>query len=152
MVRFEDVPVEVTAMVDKVIAKWFPELARARIKVVFDIKKRKSKGMYVFGRMQKCSEIMRFLSQRETNSEEGFDYILYLDKGVWDHIQEADQVRLVRHEMRHCFYDLEAKADPYKLVGHDVEDFMIEMDLNQDDPRWRNRLAAVAESVYDRED
>ena len=30
--------------------------------------------------------------QRETNSEEGFDYILYLDKGVWDHIQEADQV------------------------------------------------------------
>ena len=44
------------------------------------------------------------------------------------------------------------KADPYKLVGHDIEDFMIEMDLNQDDPRWRNRLAAVAESVYDRED
>ena len=152
MNRFEDANQEVTDLVNRVIGENFPELARARIKMVFDVKKRSSRGMYVFGRMQKCSEIMRKLSAAEANAEDGYDYVLYLDKGVWDHIQEADRVRLVRHELRHCFYDLEAKGDPYKLVGHDYEDFAVEIDLNRDDPTWRNRLAAVAESVYDRED
>ena len=49
MNRFEDAPEYANALVDRVQTQWFPELARARIKVLFDVKRRKSRGNWVSG-------------------------------------------------------------------------------------------------------
>ena len=149
MNRFEDVSDYVVALVDRVQGQWFPELARARFKVLFDTKRRKSRGNWVLARIQRTNEVLRHLTKEEARSEVGYDYILYLDKAVWEAIDEKDRLRIVRHELRHCFYDIETTTTPYKLVGHDVEDFLMEIELNKDDPRWRERCAAVASSLYD---
>ena len=149
MNRFEDAPDAVVELVDKVREQWFPELARARVKVLFDTKRRKSRGNWVLARIQRSNELIRHLTIEETHSEQGYDYILYLDKAVWEAIEEKDRIRIVRHELRHTFYDLEAKGTPYKLVGHDVEDFLMEIELNKDDPRWKERCAAIASSLYE---
>ena len=147
--RFEDVPDSVLNLVDRVQEQWFPELARARIKVLFDTKKRMSRGLWVLARIQRTNQAVRHLTREEAHSEEGFDYIIYIDKAVWEAIEEPDRIRIVRHELRHTFYDIEAKGTPYKLVGHDMEDFLMEIELNKDDPRWKERCVTIASSIYD---
>ncbi len=149
MSRYQDPPAEVLDLVDRVRREWFPYLVNAKIKVLFDTKKRMSGGHFVLGRIQATSTVMRHLTRDEAGSDQGFDYILYLDAQVWDAIDETDRVRLIRHELRHCFYDLDAKTNPYKIIGHDIEDFREELELNKDDPRWRERVAAIAASLYD---
>lgn len=152
MDRFEDAPEWVRSMVERVRTTWFPELANAKIKTLFDLKKRKSRGSYILARIQQASPVMRHLTVDEARSETGFDYFLYLDKMVFESVEEEDRIRIIRHELRHVFYDLESKTNPYKLVGHEVEDFYAEMELNKDDPKWRQRCAAVADSLYEREE
>lgn len=149
MDRYEDPLPEVLDLVDHVQREWFPYLVNAKIKVLFDTKKRSSKGHFVLGRIQRCSTVLRHLTRDEARSADGFDYILYLDKAVFDAVDQSDRIRIIRHELRHCFYDLDSKTNPYQLVGHDIEDFYDEMDLNKDDPRWRERIASVAASIYD---
>lgn len=153
MLRFEDAPEWVINLVDRVQRETFPELAQAKIKIIFDLKKRKSRGAYILARIQKTSELLRFLTVEDSNSENGFDYFIYLDKMVFESIEEEDRVRIIRHELRHTFFDIEAKSgSPYKTVGHDYEDFYQEMEINKADPKWRQRCAAVADSLYEREE
>lgn len=147
--RYEDVPQDVLYLAAYVQKEWFPYLINAKVKVLFDTKKRASKGRFVLGRIQKTSTVLRHLTREEARSADGFDYILYLDKAVFESVEKADRIRIIRHEFRHCFYDLDSKNDPYKLVGHDIEDFYEEMELNKDDLRWRERIATVAASIYD---
>jgi hypothetical protein len=151
MSRYEDAPEHVRDLLDQVQTTWFPNLARAKFKVLFDLKGRKSKGHHILARIQATNEIMRHLSREEARSDLGFDYILYLDKAVWESVEDKDRIRILRHELRHCFYDLETLKTPYKLVGHDIEDFLSEVELNKDDPRWRERVAAVASSIYEKQ-
>jgi len=149
--RFEDAPEYVISLVDQIQTTYFPELARAKIKVLYDLKQRKSKGNFVLGRIQRTNEVVRHLTREEARSEVGYDYLLYLDKAVFETVDEKDRTRIIRHELRHCFYDLETRSTPYKLVGHDVEDFKAEIEINKEDPFWRERVAAVAASLYDTE-
>lgn len=151
MSRYEDAPPEVIELVEGVRDSVFPELRRAKIKVLFDLKGRRSRGQFILGRIQAASQVVRYLTRQEARSEKGFDYILYLDKQVFQAIERADQIRLIRHELRHCFFDPEARANPYKLVGHEVEDFLAEIEYNQNDAQWRQRLAAIAASLYDQD-
>ena len=148
--RYEDSPQEVADFAEQVRARYFPELARARIAVLFDLRRRKSRGNWILASIHKPNELTKHFTKSNLNPS-GLDYVIVLDKAVWAEIQEQDRIRIVRHELRHTFYDLEAKGDPYKLVGHDVEDFWTEIDLNKDDPRWRIRVSEIAESVYDQD-
>ena len=150
MPRYEDAPSEVTDLVLGVKDNAFPLLRQAKIKVLFDTKGRKSQGDFIFARIQRTNDVLRHLTRDEARSDEGFDYIIYLDKEVWKALDKPDRVRIVRHELRHCFYDIEAKSTPYKLVGHDVEDFQAEIEYNKSDPAWRERVAGVAASIYSR--
>ncbi|MBW2618231.1 MAG: hypothetical protein JRC92_05095 [Deltaproteobacteria bacterium] len=150
MPRYEDAPPEVIDLVLGIKDSAFPLLRRAKIKVLFDTKGRKSQGDFIFARIQRTNDVLRHLTRDEARSDEGFDYIIYLDKEVWKAIDKPDRVRIARHELRHCFYDIEAKSNPYKLVGHDVEDFQAEIEYNQPDPDWRERVAGVAASIYAR--
>jgi hypothetical protein len=46
---------------------------------------------------------------------------------------------------------VENEKDPFKLRPHEVEDFFEEIDLNASDPRWSERVATMAEALYDQE-
>lgn len=150
MSRFEEASQEAVNLVNEMIREKFPEFLNAVIKVTFDTKKRKSKGQYVLGRMEKANDKMRYLSSSDIYPD-GIDYILYLDKEVFEAVDTSDKKRIIYHEMCHCDRDIEA-ADPWKIKDHDFAGFYDELEYNQDDPRWTERLAEVAASIYESED
>jgi len=137
-------------MIRAVRAEHFPELRNAEILVLFDKKKRMSGGALVLGRIQKSNDLIKKLTDEVV--DEGYDYIMYLDKKMWEVSAEMDRERVIRHEFRHCFVDLDARGTPYKLLGHTIEDFYEEVELNSDDQRWRMRLGEITYAAYDMED
>lgn len=150
MIRYEDVVSEVTDLAREVIAEYFPELRNVKIKYLFDLKKRMSGGQVTHARCQRSSDLIRYFTIDEAEDEEGYVYIIYVDKLVWNNIERADRVRLLRHEMRHIWVDPDAK-NPYKLCDHDVSDFYDEIELNKDEPRWAERLSSLAVDLYDQQ-
>jgi hypothetical protein len=149
--RYEEVNDEVVAMLREIKSEHFPELKNAKIKVLFDLKKRKSGGLMVLGRIMKTNDLLRHLTIDEAGTIEGYDYIVTLDKLCWDNITRADKERLIRHELRHTVFDIEAEANAYKLQDHTISDFYEELEFNKDDPRWRERLSTVVEDIYEQE-
>jgi hypothetical protein len=95
--------------------------------------------------------MMRFFTIDESGSREGYDYVMRLDKKAWDLMEKPDRVRLIRHELRHSNVDIDSETNPYKLRGHTIEDFYSEIRLNQDDPKWAERIGAATLSAYERE-
>lgn len=149
--RYEDVTETVMEMFRKVKSQYFPELKNAKIKVIFDLKKRKSGGRVIVGRIVKSNDLIRHLSKNGSDAEEGYDYIITLDKKCWDHITDEDRMKILRHELRHTFFDIESDDNPYKLVNHSISDFYEEVEMNQGDPRWRERVAVLTEDIYEQE-
>jgi hypothetical protein len=150
--RYEEVSEKVTEMLRDVKAKYFGELKNAKIKVLFDLKKRQAGGRLVLGRIMRTNDLLRHLTKDEAEAMmEGYDYIISLDKLCWESIPDEDRTRILRHELRHTFVDIEAEANPYKLQNHSITDFYEEVDLNQDNPRWRDRVASLTESIYEQQ-
>lgn len=145
--RFAFVPAWVEELVDEVRKEHFSSLANARILVLFDERKRLSLGAYVLGRMKLAKDLEKLLAEKADGEQ--YDYVLSLDYEVFVRIDHDDQVRLIRHELRHCLYDPEDKAKPYKIAPHEIEDFHAEVALNYDSPEWKQRLLTVAESIYE---
>ncbi|MGD0230641.1 MAG: putative metallopeptidase [Syntrophorhabdales bacterium] len=149
--RYEEVTEEVQRMLHEVEAKYFPELRNAKIITLFDVKKRTSGGRVVLGRIMKTNDLLRHLTKDEAVAVEGFDYIITLDKEAWGAITDADRIRVLRHELRHTYYDIESESNPYRLLDHSISDFYEEVELNKDDPRWRERVATVVEDIYEQQ-
>lgn len=147
--RFIDVTPEVEEMIDEVRAQWFPQYGAAMIKPMFDLRKQTRNGKFVFGKLKKANDFDRFLTQEETDREEGYDYFMFLDGNIWDSLDKDDQVRIIRHELRHILFDPEARSAQWKIAPHDIEDFIDEVEINKDDPRWGERVAEIASQVYD---
>lgn len=143
--RFFDIDEETRSIVIDVIRNTFPELTNIKVKWLFDEKMTKSKGKYIFGKCMKASEVHRKLSEIET--EGGYDYIIFLNGALFEAIEDGDKKRIIRHELRHILIDDESEKNPYKILPHDVEDFMDEIVLNSDDPRWGERLATILASI-----
>ena len=148
--RYEDVTETVMEMFRKVKSQHFPELKNAKVKVLFDLKKRKSAGRVIVGRIVKTNDLIRHLT-KNANAEEGYDFVITLDRKCWDHITDEDRVKILRHELRHVSFDLESEDKPYKLVNHSILDFYEEVEINQHDPRWRERVATLTEDIYEQE-
>ena len=148
--RFEDADEATVNMVRTVVQDDFPQLLNANFSIVFDNKKRMKGGAYTLGRMKKTNETERLLSATNV-MEDGFDYILFLDRVVFTAAEDSDKIRLIRHELQHCQVDME-KDQPYLLRDHEVTDFYEEIEHNKDDPRWGERLAVMAESIYSADD
>ncbi|MCI4625346.1 MAG: hypothetical protein L3V56_05220 [Candidatus Magnetoovum sp. WYHC-5] len=147
--RYEDVPDDVAKFVRETIDKFFSELINVKLKVLFDTRKRMSKGKPVIGRIQKTNDLTRHLTKNDVYDNEGYDYIIYLDKLIFTNIDEKDKERLIRRQLRHIFVDPENPKNPYKLLSFDVEDFYAELELNKDDIRWAERVMEVALALYD---
>jgi hypothetical protein len=149
--RYEEATPMVLDMLNDLKAKDFKELKNAKIKVLFDLKKRKSGGMIVLGRIMKTNDLIRLLTKDEIEVIEGYDYIITLDKKCWDNVPDEDRKRILRHELRHTHFDIESETDPYKLVSHSISDFYEEVEANQADPRWRERVSTLTEDMYEQE-
>lgn len=149
--RYEDAPAEVTAIVNEVRGEFFPELLSVNITIIYDLKERKSRGNLVLGRIQKTDELLRLLTKYATINELGYDFILYLDKMVFTHVDKIDKVRIIRYQLRHIYIDHESYPYPYKLTVPDIRDFSKEMKLNKDDERWAERVMEVGISLYEAE-
>jgi hypothetical protein len=148
--RFDNGSEESYEIMRNLIEENFPELAGCRIKILFDNKKRMSGGKIVLGSIQKPNELTRFFMAPEAGDEEGFDYVIRLDKKCWDLIELEDKIRIIRHELRHTDVDFDSTT-PYKVRGHTIEDFYSEVNLNQDDPRWAQRVAESTMAAYEQE-
>jgi len=145
--RFEDVVQDVLDLMREVRAEHFPNLRTAKILVLFDLKKRRSNGKMVLGRIQRTNDLLRYLTQLQA-AEEGYDYIIYLDKVCWNVVSDGDQTRIMRHELRHILHDIESERTPWKLIPHDIEDFAEEIELNRDDINWRSRVVGLTQEIY----
>lgn len=150
-IRFDEVTEEAIRLLDEVQSKHFPELKNAKIIMLFDLKKRTSGGRVVLGRIMKTNDLLRHLTKNEAVAIEGYDYIITLDKQGWDAIGDDDRVRVLRHELRHTYYDIESENNPYRLMDHSITDFYEEVELNKDDPRWRERVATVVADIYEQQ-
>lgn len=153
MIRFEDVDQYTVDMVYQVINDnpEFISLTGAKIKVLFDQKKKMSNGKIVLGRIQKANDLIRSLTIAPTNDlENGYDYILYLDFAVWESIDDQDKKRIIYHELNHCSVDFD-KQNPYGIKDHEINGFYSEIEYNKDDTRWLERLSTVAESIYEKD-
>ena len=149
--RYEDVTTDVTDVLRNVMQRWFPELAGCNIKVVFDLKKKMTDGKLVLGRIKKTNDLEKHLSIEEAGTDDGYDYIMILDKKAWELASDEDKVRLVRHELRHTSVDTDSDK-PWKLRGHTVNDFYSEIELNQDNPKWGQDLVIRTMSSYQNDD
>ncbi|OPY71115.1 MAG: hypothetical protein A4E57_00118 [Syntrophorhabdaceae bacterium PtaU1.Bin034] len=149
--RYEEVTDDARRLLDEVQDKHFPELKNAKIIMLFDLKKRTSGGRVVLGRIMKTNDLLRHLTKDEAAAVDGYDYIVTVDKQGWDVIAETDRIRLLRHELRHTFYDIESENSPYKLIDHSITDFYEEVELNKDDPKWRERVATLVADIYEQQ-
>jgi hypothetical protein len=147
--RYEDVDSTVKDLFDATVTEYFPELINVKIKLVFDNKKRKSKGQLVLARIKKADDLLQFLTTSEV--EEGYNYVLFLDKTCWNHIEDIDRIRILRHELNHVHIDFDSATNPYKTVDHDFSDFRVEVERNADDPSWSIRIAELTNAIYEQE-
>jgi hypothetical protein len=150
-IRYEEVTNDVQRLFDQVQTTHFPELRNAKIILLFDLKKRSSGGRVVLGRIMKTNDLLRHLTKDEAVAIEGVDYIITLDREGWNAIGDEDRIRVLRHELRHTYYDIESEDNPYKLVDHSITDFYEEVELNKDDPKWRERVATVVADIYEQQ-
>ena len=126
----------------------FPELSGAEILCIFDTKKKMQKGKLELASIVTTNDLQKFLTLDETGTEEGYDYIIRVDKNGWGCATRADRTRLLRHELRHTLVDSE-NAKPWKTRGHSIEDFYTEIRLNEDNPRWAQELVGRTLMKYE---
>jgi hypothetical protein len=148
-VKYEDVPEIIYEMYEKLKAHHFPYLANAKILFLINKKKMVRNGNVVLGKMVKPSALVKYLSRNEA-PEDGYDYIMLLDNILIRHCEETDIERVLRHELRHAFFDSDSK-NPYKLIDHDFSDFYDEVELNKDDQLWANRVSKIVSLIYEQE-
>jgi len=147
--RFESVDENVYEMLETVRSKYFPDLLNAKIKCLFDTKKRTKGGRVVLASIKKTNDLLKLLTAKEAKDNEGFTYLIFIDKVAWQNIENKDKIRLLRHELRHTSVSIDDEKDPYRIVDHDIQDFIEEVKLNSDDPGWAKRVASLTEDIYD---
>jgi len=147
--KYDDVPESIYEMYENLKVKYFSHLANAKILFLVNKKKMMQRGNVVLGKIVKPNELVRYLSRNEA-PEDGYDYIILFDSNLIQHCEELDIERVLRHELRHAFFDSESKS-PYKLIDHDFSDFYDEVELNKDDPSWAKRVSQTVSLIYHQE-
>lgn len=151
MNRYEPATVDMEKLLSNIRATYFPSLWEARVLLLFDTKKNTRGGKVVLAKIQKTNDLVRLLTQDESEPFNGYDFIITVDKKCWESTGEEDHIRILRHELRHVFYDIESDSDPFKIIGHDFEDFQEEVRINAEDPNWAIRCATLTSDLYEQE-
>lgn len=147
MIRYEDADENLVSVFLEVMEDRFPNLQQFNFKLVYDLKKRVKNGKTVLANIELASSKIKYFSQDKEVSE-GYDYVIFIDQKAWSSASDKDKKRLISHELRHVFID--EKGNP-KVVGHEIEDFYIEIKLNEDDPEWGVKLNRLVTDIYEQE-
>lgn len=148
MSRYQEANADLITVFNEVMTEDFPGLFGINFKLIFDTKKRMSKGKLVMASVELVTEKLKFFTM-DGQTAEGYDYLVIVDSVVWEYAQPEDKKRLISHELNHVFIDEKGKL---KLVGHDVEDFASEIKKNADNPGWASDLGDLARSIYEQEE
>jgi len=146
MTRYLDDDGTLKEVYEKVIQKYFPFMANAATKLIFDTKRKQKNKRIVLASIKLARDMEKFLTKDEV--EYGYDYFLFVDKTAWSCANDDDRIRLMRHECRHMTTN---DQGDFALEPHDVEDFAAEIELNVDSPMWAINLATLADAVYEQE-
>jgi hypothetical protein len=146
MIRFVEATEEAYNIMNRIVEDKFTELSDANIKILFDTKKRTNGDKIVLGRMSGANDLVRRLT--DDVSEDGCDYIMFLDQVAFEAIPEIDKIRLIRHELRHCRVSVGSESIKYSILPHDIEDFSEEVKLNSDDVDWASKAVILASDIY----
>jgi hypothetical protein len=145
--RYENADESLTSVFKEVIEERFPSLAPLNFKLIYDTKKVTKSGRTILASIELPGQKLRFFTS-DSDVEEGYDYILYVNQKAWEFATEKDRKRLLSHELRHVFIDEKGNC---KIIGHEIEDFYAELELNRDDPEWGRNLATLVTDYYDQE-
>jgi len=144
--KFDEVPFDVVGKFLDVMQD-FPLASNFSFKVLFRTTMKKSRGRVCLAYICLPSDLAKYFSQDEENPK-GYDFVLVLDKNVWEIAEEKDRERIIRHELCHV---AETKSGNPAMVDHDVQDFYSEMVRNVDCPDWGRRLAEILVAKYDQD-
>jgi len=147
MHRYEEADESLVESFLDVVEGHFPTLQNLKFKLIFDLKKRINKGQLVLASIELASPKIKFFS-KDNVAVDGYDFILIVDQKAWELSGKATRSRIIRHELRHVF--INETGDP-KVVGHEIEDFYAEVELNKDDAEWRRKLGTLVRDVYEQE-
>jgi hypothetical protein len=92
-IRFEDASEHAYELMNGLIKVHFEELVNCKILILMDLKQRMNGDKIVLGRMTKTNDLTRHLTIEESASDTGYDYIMYLDKVMWDSLGDSDRIR-----------------------------------------------------------
>lgn len=145
--RYEEADESLLSTFSAVIEERFAQYGYLNFKLVYDLKKRIKNGNLILASIELASPKIKFFSQ-DKKAEEGYDYLLFVDKQAWSLASTKDKKRLISHELRHIFIDELGKS---KIIGHELEDFYSELELNKDDPEWGRKLTMLVADVYEQE-
>ena len=150
--RFEEVDNEVIERVTRLINEEFTNLQGCKIGIIFDTKKRKSKGRYTISKLSKANELQKFLTESASTDGQGFDYFLTLDQISYMALESNDKDRIICNALYHADVDFDA-TDPYKLRNPEIMTFHEELRKNNGDMTWSERVQLTTASAHgDRED
>ena len=148
MNRYEEADESLVEVFLDVVEKVFPLYQNLKFKLIFDTKKRVKGGKIVLASIELASEKVKFFSKDDV-AVEGYDYIMIVDSKAWElSANNKNRKRLIRHEMRHAFINENGMP---KIIGHEIEDFYVEIEANKDDPEWARKLATLVTDVYEQE-
>jgi len=147
MFRYEEGSDKLIEVFFNVMEERFGEMQSLKFKLLFDNKKKVTKGKLVLASVEVPGEKLKYFTIDKI-SVEGYDFILIVDKKAFELASDADRARILSHELQHVVIDEENKC---KTIGHDVSDFYDEIERNALDPRWGDKLASRVLIAYSEE-
>lgn len=144
MSRYYDPDQATLELVEEVRRERFGNLVNANIKVIMDSKEKINKisGRVEFANIKKPNDVENFL----VDGDEEYDYFLFIHEMVWELANPDNRKRIISHELRHAHVD---EKGNYKIIPHEVEDFVVELELNKDDPHWSLDLAELTRFTFE---
>lgn len=152
--RYEDIDQATLNIFEDVRQKWFGEFDEVMFKLIFDLELKKKGNKWIFAYIKSMNKLSRFFTAEEAQREDGYDFCIVLNKKLWDVLDEADKIRILRHELRHVEQKTMKKKTKYVTRDHTITDFYEDVDIESKaggDPRWAERLAIVLEALCDEE-
>ena len=143
MSEFTKADSSVYAIFMQMLDEHFPELSSHSFGLLFRDSIKKSRGSVILAAICQPTKLMSYYAKNDAGNP--FDYIMIVDEMVWACASDEDRIRIIRHELRHCFITERGES---KLVGHDFQDFYKEVEINSDSPNWANHLVEVTLAGY----
>ena len=148
MNRYTECGNDVRTVFNQVVNERCPVHNHTKFMLVFDSKKRVRKGKITLASIESTNDKTKFLTMSDEYPD-GTDYIIIIDQVAWEHAQADDRIRILSHELRHAFID---EKGNFKIVDHDITDFVVEVQLNEDKPDWARNLVELTTAIYDQDE